>query len=115
MMETDWVTGACGDTGVAEMDGVMGGIHLGGPGVDSLHGILDLISSSYHTTNYTLNLSHFLISLALSETPCGSAQLRVSLQPGSIIPSHPLPTLLEPDPPCLTNAVWNAVRGAAVF
>jgi len=60
MMETDWATGAYGDTGVVEMDRVTGGIYSGHPGVDSLHHILYLISShiisSYHTTNYTLLL-----------------------------------------------------------
>jgi len=30
-----------------------------------------------------------------------------------IIPSHPLPMLLEPEPLFLTNPFWNAVRGAA--
>jgi len=113
MMETDWATGVYGDTGVAELDGVMGDIYSGDPGVDSMHRILDLISSSYHTTNYTLQLSHLMISLALSETPCGSTQLRGSSQLGSIIPSHTLPTLLKPEPLFLTNSFWNAVRGAA--
>jgi len=45
MTETDWETGVYWDTGVAEMDGVMGGIYSGNPGVDSLHRILYLISS----------------------------------------------------------------------
>jgi hypothetical protein len=61
----------------------------------------------------TLHLSHLLISLALSETSCGSAQLRGSSQPGSIISSHPLPTLLEPEPLFLTNSFLDAARGAA--
>jgi len=97
------------------MDRVMGGIYLGGPGVDSLHCILDLLSSSYHTMNYTVYHSHLLISLALCETPCVSVQLRGSSQPGSIIPSHPLPTLLEPEPLNLTKSFWNAVRGVAEY
>jgi len=115
MMETDSATGVFGDTGVAEMGGVTGGLYSGGPGVDSLHCILDLISSFYHTMNYTLHHSHHLISLALSDTPCGSVQLRGSSQPGSIIPSHSLPTLLEPEPLYLTNSFWNAVRGVAEY
>jgi len=69
VMETDWETGAYRDTGVAEMDGVMGGIYSGDPGVDSVHRILYLISShlisSYHTMNYTHLLSNLFISLAL--------------------------------------------------
>jgi len=50
MMETDWATGAYWDTGVAEMDGVMGGIYSGDPGVDSLHLV------SYHLIS-----SHLII------------------------------------------------------
>jgi hypothetical protein len=61
---------------------------------------------SYHTTNYRLHLSHILISPTLSNTSCGSKQLRESSQPGGIIPSHPLPTPLEPEPLCLTNSFW---------
>jgi len=77
MMETDWATGAYRDTGVAEMDGVTGGIYWGDTGVDSLHRILYLVSyhlisshiiSSHYTMNYTLHLSNPLISLALSDT-----------------------------------------------
>ena len=81
------------------------------------HRILYLIwyhlISSYHTTNYTLHLAHPLISLALSETPCGSTQLRGTSQPGTIIASHPLPTLLEPELLYPTNVFWNAARGGA--
>jgi len=69
MMEKNWAKGPCGDTGVAEMDRATWGIYSGRPGVDSLHRIVDLISSSYHSTNYSLHLSHRLISLALSESP----------------------------------------------
>ena len=96
-----------GDTGVAEMDGMTGSIYSGDPGVDSLHHLVSHIISSHYTTNYTIYLSHLLIALALSKTPCGSSQ------PGSIIPSHPLPMLLEPEPLFLTNSFGNAVRGAA--
>ena len=122
MMKTDCMMGVCGDIGVAEIDGVKGGRYLGDPGIDGFHRILYLvshiishyhISSSYHTTNYTLHVSHLLIPLALSETPCGSAQMRGSSQPGIMIPSYPLPTLLEPARLILTNPFWNAVKGAA--
>jgi hypothetical protein len=111
-MGTDWVTGADGDPGAAERDGVMWGIYLGDPGVDSLHRILYLVSS--HTMNDTLNNSRLLIAIALSQTPYESAQFRGSSLRGSFIPSHPqpLPTLLEPEPLFLTNAFWNAVRAA---
>jgi len=63
--------------------------------------------------NYTLCLSNLLISLTLSETLCGSTQLHVTSQPGSIIPLHPVPTLLEPEPLCLTKSFWTVVSGAA--
>ena len=65
--------------------------------------------------NSTLYSSHSLISLAPSETPCGPAQLRGSLQPCSIISSYPLPTLLQPERLFLTSSFWNAVRGAAEY
>jgi len=47
MMETDWTTGAYGDTGVPEMDRVTGSIYLGDPRVDSLHCILYHLISSH--------------------------------------------------------------------
>ena len=69
MMETDWATLAYGDTGVPEMDGVMGSIYLGDPGVDSFLCIISSHTiSSHYTMNYTLHVSHLLISLALSAT-----------------------------------------------
>jgi len=93
------------------MDGATGGIYSGDLGVDrsqlASHLVEHHLISSYHTTNYTLHLSHLLISLAFSETPCGFSQ------PGSIIPSHPLPTLLEPEPLFHTNSCLEAARGAA--
>ena len=95
------------------MDGVTGSIHSGDPGVDILHHLVSDIITSHYTTNYTLYLSHHFIALALSETPCGSTHLRGSSQPGSIIPSHPHSTHLEPEPLFLTNSIGNAVRGAA--
>jgi len=64
MTEMDWVTGADGDTGVTEIDGATGRIYSGDPGIDRISSHL---TSSYCTTNYTLYLSHLLISLALSE------------------------------------------------
>jgi hypothetical protein len=79
-----------------------GSIYSGDPGVDRSH----LIQRITHSICSQL-------SLALSGIPCGSAQLRGSSWPGSIIPSHPLPTLLEPEPLFLTNSFWNAARGAA--
>jgi len=70
-MEMDWVTGGYGDNRVADMNGETGGIYLGDARVDSLHHILYIVSyhliSSHYTTNYTLQLSHLLISLDLSD------------------------------------------------
>ena len=71
----------------------------------------DLISS-HHTPNYTLHLSHLLISLAVAESPCWSMQLRGSSQLGSIIRSHPLLTLPKPELLFITNFFWRAARGA---
>jgi len=48
MTEKDWATGAYGDPGVAQKDGVKGDIYLRDPGVDSLHSILYFIILSYH-------------------------------------------------------------------
>jgi len=36
MMQIDWMMGADRDTGVTEMDGAMGSIYSGDPGVDGL-------------------------------------------------------------------------------
>jgi len=45
--------------------------------------------------------SHLLVPLSHGSTQlCGSSQLH------SIISSHPLPTLLKPEPLFLTNSVW---------
>ena len=44
MMQTEWMTGASGDKGAAEMDRVTGGIYMADPGVVSPHRILNLIS-----------------------------------------------------------------------
>jgi hypothetical protein len=109
MTQVDCATGADRDTGVTEMDGAMGSIYSGDPGVDRLSSHL---ISSYHTMNYTLSLSQLCISLVLPRIR-RSTQLRGSSWPGSIVSSHPLPTLLEPEQLFLTNSFWNATRGAA--
>jgi hypothetical protein len=63
MTEMYWGTGAVGDPGVTEMYGATGSIYSGDSGVARLSSHL---TSSYHTTNYTLYLSQLMISLALS-------------------------------------------------
>jgi len=103
MTEMDWATGADGDSGVTEMDRATGSTYSEDPGVDRSC-ISSCIISSHYTTNYTLYLSHLLISLVLPGIR-RSTQLRGSSGPGSIKSSHPLPTLLEPEPLFLTNSL----------
>jgi len=69
MTEMGWATAAYGDAGVTEMSCVTGRIYSGDR-VDRLHLVSSQLTSSYHTTNYTLYLSHLLISLALSDISC---------------------------------------------
>jgi len=79
---------------------VTGSIYSGDPGVDRHHVIF---ISSYHTTKlHTLSFQTF----GLTHSFRGSTQLRRSSWPGSIISSHPHPTLLEPEPLILTNSIW---------
>jgi len=107
MKETDKATGVYGETWVVEMDRATGSIDSGDSRVDKSHHASNLVShiiSSHYKANYTLYLSHHLISLTPSEAPCGATQLRGSPQLGIIIPSHPLPMLLEPEPLFRTNS-----------
>ena len=118
-----------GDTGMMETECAMAGVwrHRGiGDGRSDVQYIfgrpcgrqhashsVSHITSCHYTLNYTLYGSHFLMSLALSETPCGYMQLDGSSQPGSIIHSYPLRTLLEPEPVFLTHSFCNGVRAVA--
>jgi hypothetical protein len=71
IMETDWATGVKGDTAIAKMVRDTGRVHLEDPVVDRSHHASHLVChiiSFHYTTNYTVFLSHLLISLALSET-----------------------------------------------
>ena len=99
-----------GDTGVTEVDRVTGSIYSADPGLDRHH----LISiSSYHTMKI-----HSIFPNFCPHSIClrfgGSAQLRGSSTPGSIISSHPMPSLLEPELLVLMNSVWMSreVRGS---
>ena len=85
-----------GDTGVTKVDRVTGSIYSVDPAVDRHH----LISiSSYHTMKiHTLSFPTF--DLTRSVRDCGSST------PGSIISSHPIPTLLEPEPLFLMKSAW---------
>jgi len=95
-----------GDTGITEMNGATGSIYSGDPGVDSIlsHLIIQRITHSI----FPIFRSHSLCPRFRRST-----QLRGSSRPGSIISSHPLPTLHEPEPLFLTNSLWNSARGAA--
>ena len=78
-----------GHTGVTEVESPTRSIHLGDPGVDRQH--LIFISSCHTTTIHTLSFPTFGLTRSFRRSP----QLRGSSQPGSIISSHLLPTLLE--------------------
>jgi len=65
MTEIGWVMAGCRNAGVMEIGCTMGSIYLKVSGVNTSNRI-----SSYQKMNYTLDLSHILISLALSQTPC---------------------------------------------
>jgi len=73
---------------------VTGSIYSGDPGVDRHHVIF--ISSYYTTKIHTLSFATF----GLTHSVRGSSWL------GSIVSSHPLSTLLEPELLFLTNSVW---------
>jgi hypothetical protein len=85
-----------------EVDRVTGSIYSADSGVDRHH----LISiSSYHTMKIHSIFPNFWSHL-LCPSFLGSMQLRGFSMPGSIISSHPIPTLLEPAPLFFTNIVW---------
>jgi len=103
----------CKDTGVAEIDRVTKNIYLGDPGVDSVYCILYLISYNYIIQQITQSIfPNFVISLAYSETLCGSMHLCESSKQGNIIPPHPHPRLREPDLCIIRKSILNAARGA---
>jgi len=81
-----------GDTGVTEVERVTGSIYWADPGVDKHH----LISiSSYHTiTIHTLAFPTFGLTRSVRDIVDPHNCVRSST-PGSIISSHPTPTLLK--------------------
>ena len=91
-----------GATGVTEVQRVTGSIYSADPVVDRHH----LISIfSYHTMkiHYLSQLFGLTRSVrdVMDPRNCvGSSTL------GSIISSHPIPTLLEPEPLFLMNPLW---------
>jgi len=89
-----------GDTAVTEVARVTGSIYSADPGLDRHH----LISlSSHHTMKiHTLSFPTF----GLTRSVDGSTQFRGSSTPGSIISSHPIRMLIEPEPLYRMNSVW---------
>jgi len=91
-----------GDTGVTEVQRVTGSIYSVDPGVDRHHLISNL---SYHTMKI-----HYLSQLfGLTRSVHDIMDLHNcvgSSMPGSIISSHPIPTLLEPELLFLLNSLW---------
>ena len=92
-----------GDTGVTEVERVTGSIYSADPGVDRHH----LISiSSYHTMKiHTLSFPTFGLTCSVRNI-VDPRNCLGSSTPGSIISSHPIPTILEPEPLILLNSVW---------
>jgi len=94
-----------GDTGVTAVERVMGSIYSADPGVDR-HNLISI--SSYHTMKiHTLSFPTF----GLTRSVCDIMDPRNcvgSSTPGSIISSHPIPTLLEPELLFLMNSVWKS-------
>jgi len=94
--------GVYGDTGVTEVERVTGSVYLADHGVDRHH----LISiSSYHTmkiptlSSPTFGLTRSIRDIVDPPNCVGSSTL------GSIISSHTIPTLLEPELLFLMNSV----------
>jgi len=90
------------NTGVTEVDRVMGSIYLADPGVDRHH----LISiSSYHTIEVHSIIPNFW-SHSLCPRRYRSTHSRGSSTPGSIILPHPISMVLEPQALFLMDSVW---------
>jgi len=107
MTEIDCAMGAVGDSGVTETERATGSIYSGDPRVHSISSHLVL---SYHTMNYIVYLSNLLIPLILSRFR-RSTPSRGSSRLDSIISSHPVRSLLEPELCFVTNYVCNAAKG----
>jgi len=89
------------DTGVTEVDRVTGSIYSADPGLDRHH--LISILSHHITIIHTLSFPTFGLTRFVRDF--GSAQLRGSSTLGSIISSHAIPMLLEPEMLFLLNSV----------
>jgi len=91
------------DTGVMKMERVTGSIYLADPGVDRHH--LISISSNHTMKIHTLSFPTFGLTRSVRNI-VNPRNCVGSSTPGSIISSHPIPTLLEPEPLFLMNSVW---------
>ena len=89
-----------GDTGVTEVERVTGSIYSADPGVDR-HDLISILS--YHTMKiHTLSFPAF----GLTRDIMDPRNCVASSTLGSIISSHPIPSLLEPELLFLMNSLW---------
>jgi len=96
-----------GETGVTEVERVTGSIYSADPGVDRhLISILSYHTMKIHYLSQPFGLTRSVRDIMDPHNCVGSST------PGSIITSHPIPTLLEPEPLFLMNSLWmsRAVR-----
>jgi len=91
-----------GDTGVTEMERVTGSIYSADPGVDRHH--LISISSNHTMKIHTLSFPTFGLTCSVRDI-VDPRNCVGSSTPGSIISSHPIRTLLEPEPLFLMNSL----------
>jgi len=98
-----------GDTGVTKVERVMGSIHSADPGEDRHHPIS--ISSNHTKKIHTLSFPTFGFTRSVRDI-ADPRNCVGSSTTGSIISSHPIPTLLEPEPLfepeplVLMNSIW---------
>ena len=89
------------DTRVTEVERVTGSIYLADPGVDRpLISILSYHTMKMHYLSQPFGFTRSVRDIVDPRNCVGSST------PGSIISSHPIPTLLEPEPLFLMNSVW---------
>ena len=90
-----------GDTAVTKVQRVTGSIYSEDHGVDRHHliSILSYHTMKIHYLSQLFGLTHSVRDIMDPRNCVGSST------PGSIISSHPIPTLLEPTPIFLMNAL----------
>ena len=90
-----------GDTGVTEVERVTGSLYSADPGVDRhLISILSYHTMTIHYLSQLFGLTRSVRNIMDPRNWVGSSM------PGSIISSHPIPKLLEPEPLFLMNFLW---------